>query len=87
MVTSVVLIDEVVLVRMVGDDRPAPDWATRLRRATCGLGLVWLAVGVGITVYRLTASEGVGLDRGVALMILGAATFSLGAILTWRAER
>ena len=71
---------------MVGDDRPGPDWAARLRRATCGLGLVWLFVGAGITLYHLHAQDGIGIDRGAALMILGAATFSLGAILTWRAR-
>jgi len=56
-----------------------------MRRATCGLGLVWLAVGAGITIYHVSAGDGVGINRGVALMILGAATFSLGALLSWRA--
>jgi hypothetical protein len=67
-------------VRRVGDARPGPDWATRLRRAICGLGLAWLVVGAGITIYHLTTSGAAGTDRGPALMILGAATFSLGII-------
>ncbi len=74
-------------MRMVGDDRPVPPWGTRLRRAICGLGLVWIALGAGIVIFHLAAGGGdVGLDRGLALVILGASTLSLGALQIWRAD-
>lgn len=71
---------------MPADDPAGPDWAGRLLRAIWGLGLVWLVVGTSITLYHLTAGDRADIDRGAALMILGAATFTLGVILYRRAR-
>ncbi len=62
----------------------SPDWPRRLSRATCGLGLVWLVIGGAILVVHLGDGEPGGVDRGWALMILGAATSGLGLLLLRR---
>jgi hypothetical protein len=68
-------------------DAPGPDWALRLSRGTCGLGLVWLVTGAAIVVLHLTAGHPADVDRGAALMILGAATTVLGLVLVRRVRQ
>lgn len=76
-------------VRVAADrpDTTGPDWALRLSRGLCGLGLVWLVVGGAIVVLHLTAGHPAEVDRGGALVILGAATAVLGLILVRRVRR
>ncbi len=61
-----------------------PDWPRRLSRGTCALGLVWLVIGGVIVVVHLRTGEPADLDRGWALMILGAAPSGLGVLLLRR---
>lgn len=65
-------------------DELSPDWPRRLSRGTCGLGLVWLVIGGAILAVHWSTGEPGGVERGVALMILGAATFGLGLLLLRR---
>lgn len=62
----------------------SPDWPRRLTRGTCGLGLVWLVLGGTIVIVHLGTGDPDALDRGWALMILGAATSGLGLLLLRR---
>lgn len=69
------------------DRHVGPDWSSRIRRATIGIGLVWLFVGAGITMYYTVTGQSEDIIRGVLTVVLGAATATVGLLLARRARR
>ena len=73
---------------MATADRPVgPDWSSRIRRATIGIGLVWVVVGAGITTYYTVTDQSDVIIRGVLTVVLGVATAAVGLLLALRARR
>jgi hypothetical protein len=68
------------------DDQAGPDWGSRVRRATCGIGIVWLVVGAAVAVYYAVSDQGHDVIRGILTMLLGAATLAAGMIMIRRAR-
>ena len=69
------------------DDAPGPDWAGRVRRAICGIGIVWLVIGAAVAVYYAVTNQGDDIIRGILTMLLGAATLTAGTIMIRRSHR
>jgi hypothetical protein len=69
------------------DRHVGPDWSSRIRRATIGIGLVWVFVGAGITAYYAVSDQHHDIIRGVLTVLLGVATATVGLLLVRRARR
>jgi hypothetical protein len=69
------------------DRHIGPDWSSRIRRATIGIGLVWVFVGAGITTYYTVTDQSADIVRGVLTVVLGVATATVGLLLARRARR
>ncbi len=68
------------------DDEAGPDWGGRLRRAICGIGIVWLVVGAAVAVYYAASDQSDDVIRGILTMLLGAVSLAVGMIMIRRSR-
>ncbi|HEU5484123.1 MAG TPA: hypothetical protein VFU98_04385, partial [Microlunatus sp.] len=63
-----------------------PDWRARLRRAICGIGVVWLVVGATVAVYYRAVDQDGDIMRGLLTMLLGAVALAAGLVMIRRSR-